>query len=74
MRSIQIDGLAREQLHGLAVIFSQCVVWQVRMEVERRNIIEQAQLVEVFESGKRGDIFGAFDQRDAVPTDSSPES
>ena len=43
------------------------IVRQVRMEVERGDVFEQAQLVEIAESGERRDLLRAFDDRRTEP-------
>src|SRR5215813_9099462 len=45
MRTVEINGLARQQMHRLSVLGSQFVMRQVRMEIERRDVFKQAQLV-----------------------------
>src|SRR5207344_1729313 len=39
MRPIEIDGLARQQLHGFSIVLRQRIVRQVRMKIESRDII-----------------------------------
>ena len=47
VRSIRIDRLARQHLHGLAVVVGQFVVRQVWMKVECGNIVKQPKLVQI---------------------------
>jgi hypothetical protein len=54
MRTVEIYGLARQQLHRLTVFVGNFVVRQVWMKIERGDIREEAELVKVSESRKRG--------------------
>src|SRR3977135_1721719 len=45
VRTIEINGLAREQMHRFGFFGSQLIVRQVRMEIECRDVGEQSQLV-----------------------------
>ena len=47
----------------LPVRIRQLIVRQVRMEIERRHVLEQAQLVKVAECGERRNVVGALDDR-----------
>src|SRR6266481_1100779 len=42
VRTIEINGLAREQMHRFGVFGSQLIVRQMRMEIERRDVVEQS--------------------------------
>jgi hypothetical protein len=63
MWTIEINRLAREQMYRFVVLGGDLVVRQVQMEIQRRNTVEQSQLVKVPESGKRRYLLRAFDQR-----------
>ena len=63
VRPVEIDRLARQQMDRLGVLGGQLVVRQMRMEIERRDVLEQAQLVDVPKGGQRRDLLGAFDDR-----------
>src|SRR5436190_15253177 len=67
VRTIEINGLAREQMHRFGVFGSQLIVRQMRMEIERRDVVEQSKLVNVPESRERRDLLRAFDQRGTEP-------
>ena len=74
MRTVGIDRLACKQMDRLAVLFSNFVVRQVRMEVERRNVVEQAELVDVAKRGQRRNLLRAFDyRRTEAVSDCGPE-
>ena len=45
MWTIEINRLAREQMYRFVVLGGDLVVRQVRMEIQRRDIVEQSQLV-----------------------------
>src|SRR5262249_35428639 len=62
MRSVEIDGLAREEAHVFRIPGRDLVMRQVEMEVERRDAIEEPELVQIPVGGQRGDFLGAFDQ------------
>ena len=63
MRTVGIDRLAGQQMDRLAVFFGNCVVRQMRMEVQCRNVLEQAELVNVPKRGERRELLCAFDYR-----------
>src|SRR4051794_15480370 len=47
MRAFEVDWLAREQMHGIGVRVRYLVMRQVRMEIERADILEQSQFVDI---------------------------
>ena len=47
----------------LASFGGDLIVRQVRMEIQRRDVVEKSQLVDVPESRKWSDLLRAFDQR-----------
>ena len=47
----------------LAVLLGDLVMRQVRMEIQRRNVVEESQLVDVPEGRKRRDLIRVCDQR-----------
>src|ERR1700730_5539429 len=49
MRTIEVDRLTRQQVYRLGVLGGQLIVRQVWMEIERRDVLEQPQAVEVSE-------------------------
>ena len=63
MRTVGINGLARQQMHRLGVLGGQLIVRQVWMEIECRDVFEQTQLVNVRKGRKRRDLVRAFDER-----------
>ena len=65
MRPVEIDGLTRQHMHRLCVLGRQLVVRQVRVEIERGDVLEQPELVEVTEGRERRDLLRAFDDRRA---------
>src|SRR5262245_20932629 len=67
MRALEINRLACEHSHGLAVVSGQRVVGQVHVEGERRNLLEEAPLVEIREGGQRRNITRALDACRAQP-------
>src|SRR5580700_3742963 len=63
MRTVRINGLARQQMHRLGVLGGQLIVRQVWMEIECRDVFEQTQLVNVAKGRERRDLFRTFDER-----------
>src|SRR5262249_3650 len=61
MGTIEVDGLTRQNLNRLAVRRRQFVVRQMRMEIDRRDVLEQPQTVEVSEGRERRDFIRSFD-------------
>ena len=47
MRAVEVNGLACEHMDGFGVLGGQRVVRQVGMKVEGRDVVEQAELVQV---------------------------
>src|SRR4026207_37874 len=62
MRTVGIDGLARQQMHRLGVLGGQLIMRQVWMEIECRDVFEQTELVNVPKGRKRCDLLRAFDK------------
>src|SRR3984893_8937187 len=63
MRTVGINGLARQQMHRLGVPGGQLIVWQGWMGIECRDVFEQTQLVDVPKGRKRRDLLRALDER-----------
>ena len=63
MRTVGINGLACQQLHRLGVFGGQLIMWQVWMEIKRRDVFEKTQFVNVPKGRKRRDLLRAFDER-----------
>jgi hypothetical protein len=53
MRMIEVDRLTRQHLNRLGVRRRQFVVRQMRMEIERRDVLQQPQTVEISEGRER---------------------
>src|SRR5205823_11625830 len=63
MRTVEINRLACQQMHRLAVLLGDFVVWQMGMKIESWDVFKEAQLINVAERGERCDLLGAFDLR-----------
>ena len=57
----------RAKMDRLRVFGGYCVVRQMQMEVECRDVIQQAQLVDVPKGGERRKLLRAFDDRRTKP-------
>src|SRR5580693_6308166 len=62
MRPFEVDGLPREHLDG-ARASGQFIMRQMRMEVEGRDVLQEAKAVEVVEGRERSNFVCAFHQR-----------
>src|SRR5687768_11210542 len=62
VRSIGIDRLTGQHLHGLPVAVGQFVMRQMWMKVECGHIVKQSELVEISEGSQRRDVARAFGQ------------
>src|ERR1700729_2165417 len=62
MRAFEVDWLSREHLDGTCPS-GQLVVWQMRMEIEGRDVLQEAKAVEVVEGRQRSDFGRAFHHR-----------
>src|SRR3984957_64202 len=62
MRAFEVDWLSREHLDGTCPS-GQLVVWQVRMEIEGRDVPQEAKAVEVVEGRQRSDFSRALYHR-----------
>ena len=60
MRSVEVDGLARENMDGTGVLGRQRIVRQVEMEVESGDVVEQAALVQVLDDRQWSDLLVPF--------------
>ena len=63
MRTIEIDRLACQQMHRLTILLGDFVVRQMRMKIERGDVLKEAQFVDVAERRERCDLLCAFDLR-----------
>ena len=68
MRTVEINRLARQQVHRFAVLLSNFIVRQVWMKVERRDICEQAELIKVPKLGKPRDLIRTLDACGTKPS------
>jgi hypothetical protein len=63
MRTIEINRLACQQMYRLTILLGDLVVWQMRMKIERWDVLKEAQFVDVAERRERCDLLCAFDLR-----------
>src|SRR3954466_1986005 len=67
VRRREIDGLACKNVNGVGVVGRHCVVGQVRMEIERVDILEPTAAIQVQIPGQRGYLPGSLDDRGTQP-------